>query len=167
MDKRHVVGYAVTGVAGLALGAVLGAASGTQASPKPSPAVTHTVTAPSPTPTPTPSERPVGAPASRGEWTPQEWADAFKAFTAKRGTAQQRAAVGHVVKVKGLDGNDTDWEAADDVKIFTDFEGEDYDYTAQAELILDALTDWQESREGDLRVEVLNANGSTQGSDFM
>ncbi|MFD7750673.1 hypothetical protein [Streptomyces sp. NPDC059757] len=165
MNKRHVIGYAITGAASLAVGAAIGTASSTEASPKPSPAVTRTVSAPAPTPTP--SEQPANAPASKGEWTPQEWASAFKAFTSKQGTAQQKAAVGHVTKVKGFDGNDEDWDADDDVKIFTDFKGEDYDYTSQAELILDALTDWQESRDGDLNVEVLNANGSTQGSDFM
>ncbi|MGW7610908.1 hypothetical protein ACWGKW_27245 [Streptomyces sp. NPDC054766] len=165
MDKRYVFGYAITGAACLALGAAVGVASSTEASPKPSPTVTQTVTAP--TATPTVSTQPVSVPTSKGEWTPQEWARAFKVFTAKQGTAQQKAAVGHVVKIKGIDGNEDDWEVNDDIKIFMDLKGEDYAYTSQAELILDALTDWQESRDGDVLVEVYNANGSNQGSDYM
>lgn len=119
MDKRHVAGYVLTGVVSLVVGAVTGTPGSTDASPKPSPTVTRTVAAPAPTPTS--SEQPASAPASKGEWTPQEWSRAFKAFTSKQGTAQQKAAVGHVTKIKGFDGNDEDWDADDDVKIFTDF----------------------------------------------
>ncbi|MEU1696676.1 hypothetical protein ABZ590_36280, partial [Streptomyces hirsutus] len=133
MDKRHVAGYVITGVASLAVGAVIGTASSTEASPKPSPTVTKTVAAPAPTPTP--SEETASAPVSKGEWTPQEWASEFKAFTAKEGTAQQKAAVEHVVKIKGFDGNGEEWHANDDVKIFTDFGGSEYDHTSKAELL--------------------------------
>ncbi|MCX5314741.1 hypothetical protein [Streptomyces sp. NBC_00154] len=157
MNKNHVAGYILTGVASLAVGAVVGTATSTEALPKPGPTVTKTIAAP------TPSASESSAPAPKGDWSPQEWARQFKAFTVKHGTAQQKAVVNHVTKLKGFDGNADDWEAWE-VKVYTDYQGEEYDHDSEAELIVDALTDWQESEKGDVSIYVYNANGDDEGS---
>ncbi|WP_166029234.1 hypothetical protein [Streptomyces chilikensis] len=160
MDTRHIFGYVGTGVASLALGIAIGVASvDGDAAPQTSPQAAATVAPPTREAT-VKAERVESEP--KGDWTAQEWAREFKAYTKKHGTEHQKAAVAHVVKIKNIDGNDDNWWA-EDVKIFTDFGGSDYDYESEAELILDALTDWQESVDGDVSVEVYNAAGDGQG----
>ncbi|WP_328951637.1 hypothetical protein OG778_32390 [Streptomyces sp. NBC_00184] len=163
MNKRHIVGYVLTCITSVAVGAVIGTstsaesatATKTVAAPKPSTTVTKTVAAP------TPSES--STPAPKGDWSPTEWARQFQAYTAKDGTAQQKSAVSHVFKMKGLDGNADDWNAWE-VKIYTDYRGEEYEHSSEAELIVDALTDWQESEKRDVHVSVYNSNGADEGS---
>ncbi|MEU6365364.1 hypothetical protein ABZ876_06365 [Streptomyces sp. NPDC046931] len=167
MGKRQVAAYVITGVASLAVGAAIGTASTTEAAPTPSPTVTKTVAASASSAgevsAPVPSASESSAPTPKGDWSPQEWARQFKAVTVKHGTAQQKAAVNHVTKLKGFDGNADDWEAWE-VKIYTDYQGEEYDHDSDAELIIDALTDWQSSEKGDVGISVYNADGHEENS---
>ncbi|MER5599605.1 hypothetical protein [Streptomyces sp. NPDC002265] len=164
LDRRQIPAYAMTGAVSFVLGVVITTLGSTHASPAPRPAVTRTVTAPG---EPTPSQRPAGTLEATGDWTPQEWASAFKAFTAKHGNAHQKSAVAHVVKIKGLDGNAEDWNAPDDVGIYTDIDEDSDNSDSQARLILDALTDWQQSRDGDLSVVVYAVGGGLLELDSM
>ncbi|MFF7977240.1 hypothetical protein [Streptomyces sp. NPDC007905] len=69
-----------------------------------------------------------------------------------------------MTKLKGIDGNADGWEVQNELKIYTNYQGEAFSHDSDAELIIDALTDWQSSEQGDVSVYVYNANGADEGT---
>jgi hypothetical protein len=73
-------------------------------------------------------------------------ADQFKAFVAKNGTANEKSAVGHVIKVQGADEQNNVLDAAD---VYTDFTGGIIGpHANDAKLLASAFADWKDSDNG-------------------
>jgi len=93
-------------------------------------------------------------------------ADQFAAYVAKSGTANEKAAAKHVVKIQGGDDNN---DIADTADIHTDLKGDlmDQGVTGSAKLLSSAFADFQESRGKDSKnglVTVYNASGDIIGN---
>jgi hypothetical protein len=74
----------------------------------------------------------------------QSPAQAFKAYAAKNGSAAELAAVKHVTKIQGADGNNDILDSAD---VYTDYTGDLMSGNAgNGKLIASAFADWQKSR---------------------
>lgn len=72
---------------------------------------------------------------------------AFKAFAAKNGTPTEAAAVKHVTKVQGADGENDILDAAD---VYTDYSGGVMGgHANDGKLIASSFADWQKSRGKD------------------
>ncbi|MFE3887073.1 hypothetical protein ACFXPQ_29920 [Streptomyces lydicus] len=99
-------------------------------------------------------EKPEAAPASP--------ADRFKAFVVKHGSANEKAAIGHVTKVQGAEEQN---DILDSVDVYTDFTGGLLGpHQSEGKLIASAFADWKTSRNGlvtiyDAKGEML-ANGN-------
>ncbi|WP_406266249.1 hypothetical protein OHT93_09220 [Streptomyces sp. NBC_00191] len=105
---------------------------------KSTPAATPQKTAPV---TPTEKKQPAKAPAK--ELSP---ADQFKAFVAKNGSAEEKAAVKHVTKVQGADDQN---DIADTADVYTDFSGGLVGpHQGEGKLIASAFADWRTSKNG-------------------
>ncbi|MFC4328355.1 hypothetical protein ACFPC0_11005 [Streptomyces andamanensis] len=96
----------------------------------------------------------------------QSTVDAFKAFVGKHGTANEKAAVKHVVKVQGADENNDLLDAAE---IHTDYKGDmmDSSVSGAAKLLASSFADFQKDRGKDSKnglVSVYNAAGDLVGN---
>jgi len=93
---------------------------------------------------------------------PKSPADQFKAFVAKHGSPNEKAALGHVTKVQGADELN---DILDSVDIYTDFTGGLMGpHQSEGRLIASAFADWKESKNGlvtvyDVKGEILS-NGN-------
>ncbi|MFG2828349.1 hypothetical protein ACGFWI_12930 [Streptomyces sp. NPDC048434] len=93
---------------------------------------------------------------------PKSPADRFKAFVAKSGSANEKAAIGHVTKVQGAEEQN---DILDSVDIYTDFTGGLLGpHQSEGKLIASAFADWKDSKNGlvtiyDAKGEIL-ANGN-------
>lgn len=94
------------------------------------------------------------------EKAPQSPVKAFKAYVTKNGTASEREAVQHVIKVQGADENNDILDQAD---IYTDYTGDLMSgNTSHGKLIASAFRDWQASRGKESKnglVTVYNKSG--------
>ncbi|MEU8913083.1 hypothetical protein [Streptomyces nigrescens] len=103
-------------------------------------------------------EKPKGKPKA----APRSPADQFKAFVAKNGRANEKAAIGHVTKVQGAEEQN---DILDSVDIYTDFTGGLMGpHQSEGKLIASAFADWKDSKNGlvtiyDVKGELL-ANGN-------
>ncbi|MGW7491558.1 hypothetical protein [Streptomyces sp. NPDC054786] len=93
---------------------------------------------------------------------PKSPADRFKAFVAKSGSANEKAAIGHITKVQGAEEQN---DILDSVDIYTDFTGGLLGpHQSEGKLIASAFADWKDSKNGlvtiyDAKGEIL-ANGN-------
>ncbi|MFD3419992.1 hypothetical protein [Streptomyces decoyicus] len=82
-------------------------------------------------------------------------ADQFKAFVAKNGSANEKAAIGHVTKVQGADEQN---DILDSVDIHTDFTGGMLGpHQSEGKLIASVFADWKHSKNG--LVTIYDAKG--------
>lgn len=129
-----------SGVAVLVIGSAVASAGGGDTDAKPNPAPNAAPTAPAKTegdanPQPDPVKK-----------TPLQ---EFQACVAKGGTATEKAAVKHVVKLSGMD----DWNGIlDNPKAFTDWTGGFAEHSGDATLIASAFADCYKSDNGLLTV---------------
>ncbi|CAL9466997.1 hypothetical protein ACWDU0_11980 [Streptomyces cellulosae] len=87
-------------------------------------------------------------------------AEQFKAFVEENGTAQEKEAVAHVIKVQGADEQNDILDTAD---IYTDFTGGIMgEGSGPAKLIASAFADWKQSENG--LVTVYDADGELLGN---
>ncbi|GAO11945.1 hypothetical protein TPA0598_09_02360 [Streptomyces lydicamycinicus] len=109
-------------------------------------------------------EKPEGKPDApkKAEPAPKSPADRFKAFVAKHGSPNEKAAPEHVTKVQGADELN---DILDSVDIHTDFTGGLMGpHQSEGKLIASAFADWKESKNGlvtvyDVKGEILS-NGN-------
>ncbi|MGA5565441.1 hypothetical protein ACPCUV_30325 [Streptomyces platensis] len=101
-------------------------------------------------------------PEEKPEPAPKSPADQFKAFVAKHGSPNEKAALGHVTKVQGAEELN---DILDSVDIYTDFTGGLMGpHQSEGKLIASAFADWKESKNGlvtvyDVKGEILS-NGN-------
>lgn len=101
-------------------------------------------------------------PEEKPEPAPKSPAGQFKAFVAKHGSPNEKAALGHVTKVQGADELN---DILDSVDIYTDFTGGLMGpHQSEGKLIASAFADWKESKNGlvtvyDVKGEILS-NGN-------
>ncbi|MGX1758145.1 hypothetical protein ACWIG5_14730 [Streptomyces lydicus] len=101
-------------------------------------------------------------PKEKPEAAPESPADRFKAFVVKHGSANEKAAIGHVTKVQGAEEQN---DILDSVDIYTDFTGGLLGpHQSEGKLIASAFADWKTSKNGlvtiyDAKGEML-ANGN-------
>ncbi|MFD5397767.1 hypothetical protein ACFWJW_26585 [Streptomyces sp. NPDC127097] len=106
--------------------------------------------------------KPEKKPEEKPEPAPKSPADQFKAFVAKHGSANEKAALGHVTKVQGADELN---DILDSVEIYTDFTGGLMGpHQSEGKLIASAFADWKDSKNGlvtvyDVKGEILS-NGN-------
>ncbi|BDH11513.1 hypothetical protein [Streptomyces hygroscopicus] len=82
-------------------------------------------------------------------------ADQFKAFVAKSGSANEKAAIGHVTKVQGAEEQN---DILDSVDIYTDFTGGMVGpHQSEGKLIASVFADWKQSKNG--LVTIYDAKG--------
>ncbi|MEJ8646817.1 hypothetical protein WKI65_01715 [Streptomyces sp. MS1.AVA.3] len=82
-------------------------------------------------------------------------ADQFKAFVAQNGSANEKAAIGHVTKVQGADEQN---DILDSVDIYTDFTGGMLGpHQSEGKLIASVFADWKQSKNG--LVTIYDAKG--------
>ena len=94
-----------------------------------------------------PKEKPKAAHASP--------VDQFKAFVAKNGSANEKAAIGHVTKVQGAEEQN---DILDSVDIYTDFTGGMVGpHQSEGKLIASVFADWKQSKNG--LVTIYDAKG--------
>ncbi|MEU6336437.1 hypothetical protein ACPC27_05695 [Streptomyces cellulosae] len=87
-------------------------------------------------------------------------AEQFKAFVEENGTAQEKEAVAHVIKVQGADEQNDILDTAD---VYTDFTGGLMgEGSGPAKLIASAFADWKQSENG--LVTVYDADGELLGN---
>ncbi|MCF3146405.1 hypothetical protein IQ293_24610 [Streptomyces platensis] len=112
-----------------------------------------------------PEKKPEGKPdkpEKKPAPAPKSPADQFKAFVAKHGSPNEKAALGHVTKVQGADELN---DILDSVDIYTDFTGGLMGpHQSEGKLIASAFADWKESKNGlvtvyDVKGEILS-NGN-------
>ncbi|MFF9265834.1 hypothetical protein [Streptomyces longwoodensis] len=113
-----------------------------------------------------PASAPASAKAPAKKESTASVADQLKEFTAKHGTAQEKAAVAHVTKVQGADQKN---DILDAPEIHTNYTGDlmDTDATGGAKLIASVFADFQKERGKDSKnglVTVYNASGSVIGN---
>ncbi|MFE7542997.1 hypothetical protein [Streptomyces platensis] len=107
-------------------------------------------------------KKPEKGPEKKPASAPKSPADQFKAFVAKHGSPNEKAALGHVTKVQGADELN---DILDSVDIYTDFTGGLMGpHQSEGKLIASAFADWKESRNGlvtvyDVKGEILS-NGN-------
>jgi FKBP-type peptidyl-prolyl cis-trans isomerase len=106
------------------------------------------------------------APAKKDTSSSKSVAEQLKEFTAKNGTAEEKAAVAHVTKVQGADEKN---DILDAPQVHTDYTGDlmDSDATGGATLIASVFADFQKERGKDSKnglVTILNAKGSMIGN---
>ncbi|MGY5134705.1 hypothetical protein ACWGJW_20235 [Streptomyces nigrescens] len=148
------------------IAAAMGGDSGTQAENKPG----KTATAPAKERakervkgSAEPAEaKPEEKPEENPKAAPRSPADRFKAFVTKNGSANEKAAIGHVTKVQGAEEQN---DILDSVDIYTDFTGGLMGpHQSEGKLIASAFADWKDSKNGlvtvyDVQGELL-ANGN-------
>ncbi|BCK72614.1 hypothetical protein Srufu_065670 [Streptomyces libani subsp. rufus] len=112
-----------------------------------------------------PEKKPEGKPdkpEKKPAPAPESPADQFRAFVAKHGSPNEKAALGHVTKVQGADELN---DILDSVDIYTDFTGGLMGpHQSEGKLIASAFADWKESKNGlvtvyDVKGEILS-NGN-------
>jgi hypothetical protein len=113
----------------------------------------------------TPEPQPNSAPATEGDSNPQPTPvkktalQEFQACVAKGGTATEKAAVKHVVKLSGMD----DWNGIlDNPKAWTDYTGGLAAHGSDATLIASAFADCYQSDNG--LVTVYDKDGHVAGN---
>ncbi|WP_414507164.1 hypothetical protein [Streptomyces sp. NEAU-L66] len=106
--------------------------------------------------------KPEEKPEEKPKAAPRSPADRFKAFVTKNGSANEKAAIGHVTKVQGAEEQN---DILDSVDIYTDFTGGLMGpHQSEGKLIASAFADWKDSKNGlvtvyDVKGELL-ANGN-------
>ncbi|MFC9229447.1 hypothetical protein ACFTZI_10850 [Streptomyces decoyicus] len=99
--------------------------------------------------------KPKEKPKEKPEAAPTSPADQFKAFVAKNGSANEKAAIGHVTKVQGADEQN---DILDSVDIYTDFTGGMLGpHQSEGKLIASVFADWKHSKNG--LVTIYDAKG--------
>lgn len=94
-------------------------------------------------------------PKEKPEVADKSPADQFKAFVAKNGSANEKAAIGHVTKVQGADEQN---DILDSVDIYTDFTGGMLGpHQSEGKLIASVFADWKQSKNG--LVTIYDAKG--------
>ncbi|UYB43622.1 hypothetical protein SLV14_006621 [Streptomyces sp. Je 1-4] len=90
--------------------------------------------------------KPQEKPKEKPKAAPRSPADQFKAFVAKNGSANEKAAIGHVTKVQGAEEQN---DILDSVDIYTDFTGGLMGpHQSEGKLIASAFADWKDSKNG-------------------
>ncbi|MGW3014244.1 hypothetical protein ACWC9R_36255 [Streptomyces sp. NPDC001219] len=99
--------------------------------------------------------KPKAEPKKKPKAAPQSSADRFKAFVGQHGSANEKAAIGHVTKVQGAEEQN---DILDSVDVYTDFTGGMFGpHQSEGKLIASAFADWKDSENG--LVTVYDAKG--------